>query len=247
MIDIHSHILYGVDDGSQTAQDSLIMAETATENGVNEMIMTPHCCEPDGFDNFNTPELRRRFDLMRAMMREKEVPLKLYNGMEVFATKSLAEQLDEGRLLTLAGSKYLLIEFAFGETGEFIERSLQTVFERGLVPVIAHPERYYFVQDEPKFLEHCALCGAVVQLNKGSLSGMFGRHARKTAAWCLEHGCVHIIASDAHGPYQRTTKLNNCCDAVAEYYGKDAAKLLFEENPAAIIKNGEVFALASEF
>ena len=87
----------------------------------------------------------------------------------------------------------------------------------------------------------------MVQLNKGSLTGMFGRHAKKTARWCLEHGCVHIIASDAHGPYRRTTKLNDGYDVVAEYYGQDAAELLFSENPAAIINNGEVYALASEF
>ena len=205
MIDIHSHILFGVDDGAGNAEDSLIMAETAAENGVKQMIMTPHCCEADGFANFNTAELTARFDSMRAMMKENEIPLKLYNGMEVFSTPRLGEQIDEGKLLTLAGSKYLLMEFAFGETDEFMERSLQTVFERGLIPVIAHPERYYFIQDEPAFLEHCALCGAVVQLNKGSLTGMFGRHAKKTARWCLEHGCVHIIASDAHGPYRRTT------------------------------------------
>ena len=219
MIDIHSHILFGVDDGAGNAEDSLIMAETAAENGVKQMIMTPHCCEADGFANFNTAELLTRFDSMRAMMKENEIPLKLYNGMEVFSTPRLGEQIDEGKLLTLAGSKYLLIEFAFGETDEFMERSLQTVFERGLIPVIAHPERYYFIQDEPAFLEHCALCGAVVQLNKGSLTGMFGRHAKKTARWCLEHGCVHVIASDAHGPYRRTTKLNDGYDVVAEYYG----------------------------
>lgn len=247
MIDIHSHILFGVDDGAGNAEDSLIMAEMAAENGVKQMIMTPHCCEADGFANFNTAELTARFDSMRAMMKENEIPLKLYNGMEVFSTPRLGEQIDEGKLITLAGSKYLLIEFAFGETDEFMERSLQTVFERGLIPVIAHPERYYFIQDEPAFLEHCALCGAVVQLNKGSLTGMFGRHAKKTARWCLEHGCVHVIASDAHGPYRRTTKLNDGYDVVAEYYGQDAAELLFCENPAAIINNGEVYALASEF
>ena len=116
MIDIHSHILFGVDDGAGNAEDSLIMAETAAENGVKQMIMTPHCCEADGFANFNTAELLTRFDSMRAMMKENEIPLKLYNGMEVFSTPRLGEQIDEGKLLTLAGSKYLLIEFAFGET-----------------------------------------------------------------------------------------------------------------------------------
>lgn len=89
MIDIHSHILFGVDDGAGNAEDSLIMAETAAENGVKQMIMTPHCCEADGFANFNTAELLARFDSMRAMMKENEIPLKLYNGMEVFSTPSV--------------------------------------------------------------------------------------------------------------------------------------------------------------
>ena len=74
MIDIHSHILFGVDDGAGNAEDSLIMAETAAENGVKQMIMTPHCCEADGFANFNTAELTARFDSMRAMMKENEIP-----------------------------------------------------------------------------------------------------------------------------------------------------------------------------
>ena len=81
MIDIHSHILFGVDDGAGNAEDSLIMAETAAENGVEQMIMTPHCCEADGFANFNTAELLTRFDSMRAMMKENEITLKLYNGI----------------------------------------------------------------------------------------------------------------------------------------------------------------------
>ena len=178
MIDIHSHILFGVDDGAGNAEDSLIMAETAAENGVKQMIMTPHCCEADGFANFNTAELLTRFDSMRAMMKENERPLKLYNGMEVFSTPRLGEQIDEGKLLTLAGSKYLLIEFAFGETDEFMERSLQTVFERGLIPVIAHPERYYFIQDEPAFLEHCALCGALWDSRRSTTGAVCARRTR---------------------------------------------------------------------
>ncbi len=247
MIDIHSHILFGVDDGAGNAEDSLIMAETAAESGVKQMIMTPHCCEADGFANFNTPELTAKFDSMRKMMEENGIPLTLHNGMEVFATPRLGEQIDEGKLITLAGSKYLLMEFAFGETGDFIEHSIYTVLERGLIPVIAHPERYYFIQDEPAFLEYCAMRGAVVQLNKGSLTGMFGRHAQRTARLCLERGCVHMIASDAHGPYRRTAKLNDGYGIVAEYYGRGAAELLFCENPAAIINNGDVYALSSEF
>ena len=237
MIDIHSHILFGVDDGAGNAEDSLIMAETAAENGVKQMIMTPHCCEADGFANFNTAELTARFDSMRAMMKGNEIPLKLYNGMEVFSTPRLGEQIDEGKLLTLAGSKYLLIEFAFGETDEFMERSLQTVFERGLIPVIAHPERYYFIQDEPAFLEHCALCGAVVQLNKGSLLGLLGSRAEDTALHLLSHGLAHLIASDAHDDRFRTTGFRSLLPVLEPICHPDYIALLLHGNPRRILRD----------
>ena len=248
MIDLHCHILPGVDDGSPDAEISLSMARHAAESGVTAIAVTPHCNLPGFRRNYRGPDYRRQLNDLRELLTQENIPLRLYSGAEVFADPSnIRTLIEQHELITLGGSRYLLVEFDFGLPGSVLLRTLEAIAQRGLVPVVAHPERYDAVQRDPGLAAWCFSRGMLLQLNKGSLTGMFGRHAKKTARWCLEHGCVHVIASDAHGPYRRTTKLNDGYDVVAEYYGQDAAELLFSENPAAIINNGEVYALASEF
>lgn len=246
MIDIHCHILPGVDDGAENEQESIIMADIAAESGTKELIMTPHCCAPRGFANLDKPALEAEFAALRACAARCRIPIKLHCGMEVFAANDFEALLDSGLLFTLAGSDYLLIEFAFDEMGMFIERCVQAVLSRGLTPIIAHPERYYFMQDEPEFMRHCALDGAKLQLNCASLDGGFGRSAKRAAHWALEHGCAHFIASDAHGPFMRSPALDAGYDLIEDLYGHDAAELLFCLNPAAVIKNRKVYAPLDE-
>lgn len=240
MIDIHCHILPGIDDGAGSEQESCMMARMALDDGVTAVAATPHCNVPGRFSNYAGETLAEQFHSLRRLLRDHEIPLPVYTGMEVFVTRDYPRLLRQGRLLPLGSSSYMLLEFAFDESPVFMEHMLQTTLDCGCVPVIAHPERYYCTQDERELLFVWAEKGCVIQLNKGSFFGLFGRRAARTAHWCLEEGCVHLVGSDAHSPYQRTTRLASALDHIARYDSPAIAKFLLEDNPGRILSGKPV-------
>lgn len=127
MIDLHCHILPGVDDGSADEEESCAMARLAVESGVTDIAATPHCNAPDPFYNYADSALHARFARLRQRLEREQIPLRIHEGMEVFTTPELPRLLDEGRLLTLGGTRYLLIEFAFGESEWFFDEMLAAV------------------------------------------------------------------------------------------------------------------------
>ena len=149
-------------------------------------------------------------------MHEAGIPLELSLGMEIFGTGDVLQLLHDGRLLTLGGGRYLLIEFGFHEDPLRIERLLDALLADGYWPVVAHPELYYGLQRMPNYLFDWANRGIVLQVNKGSLFGRFGRGAQALAAAMLERGLVGCVASDAHGPDVRTPDLASAWDYLAE-------------------------------
>lgn len=247
MIDLHCHILPGVDDGAATPEESCRMAQMAADNGVTALVATPHCNLPGWRENYLSRELRDRFLDLARLIKEREIPLRLHTGAEVFVTSEVPRLIREKKLLTLAGSRYLLVEFDFEESGVFAERMLDAIRAEGLIPVVAHPERYAFVQEDPHCLHRWTRKGFVLQLNKGSLLGAFGRRARQTAFWCLDEGCVHLIGSDAHSPYRRTPRLSEAWDLVADYAIPEIADFLLQENPERILQDRPVGAVLAEF
>lgn len=247
MVDLHCHILPGVDDGAASLEESCMMARMAAENGVTAIAVTPHSNIPGQVGNFASEYLFRQVRTLSQTIREMGIPLDLYLGAEVFVTPEVPRLIREKKLVTLAESRYLLVEFAFDEEPAFMSHMLGEIRKEGLIPVVAHPERYYFVQDTPGILHDWREEGALLQLNKGSLLGAFGRSARRVAHWCLAEGCVHLIGSDAHSPYRRTPRLSEAWDHVAEFTAPEIADFLLEENPARILRDLPVGAVLDEF
>ena len=168
---------------------------------------------------------------------EAGIPLELSLGMEIFGTGDVLQLLHDGRLLTLGGGRYLLIEFGFHEDPLRIERLLDALLAAGYWPVVAHPERYYGLQRMPNYLFDWANRGIVLQVNKGSLFGRFGRGAQALAAAMLERGLVGCVASDAHGPDVRTPDLAGAWDYLAERCSEELARCLLEDNPGRILRS----------
>lgn len=247
MIDLHCHILPGADDGAASEEESCAMARLAVESGVTAIAATPHCNVPGHFDNYFDRQLKQRFLRFEKLLRTEQIPVRLYTGMEVYATPELPELIRQDRLLTLGGSRYLLVEFGFDQTPRFLGQTLETVRREGMVPVVAHPERYYCVQKEPRLLLEWAEEGAVLQINKGSLFGMFGRRAARTAHWCLGEGCVHLIGSDAHSPYRRTPRMADVWEYVADLDSPEIADFLLQGNPERILEDRDVAPVLAEF
>ena len=247
MIDLHCHILPGVDDGAASEEESCMMARLAVESGVTAVAATPHCNVPGLFRNHSPESLRRRVSHLQELLREHQIPLKLYTGMEVYVTPEVPRLIRQGKLLPLAGSRYLLVEFGFDEPRRFAEQMLEAIRKEGLTPVVAHPERYRFVQAERECLLRWMDEGYVLQINKGSLFGMFGRGAARVANWCLGEGCLHLIGSDAHSPFRRTTRLEDGWDYAADCDSPEIADFLLEENPARILRDQPVRPVRAAF
>ncbi len=239
LIDLHIHILPGVDDGSQDMETSLAMARLAAQSGVKHMAITPHSMKGI-YDNFVSDELEKNYRTLQHALKEQQIDLQLYRGMEIFATEETPQDLVDGRVWTINGTKYFLVEFDFGEDPDFLNETLYQCQQKGFTPIVAHPERYYCVQDDPQLVYawFCGGCG--IQINKGSLFGVFGKREQETAVRLLKHGVVSIVGSDAHNLGRRNPSFAHVKEYLEEYFGEEYCYLLTHENPSRILKGKEL-------
>ncbi len=231
MIDLHSHILPELDDGSQSLEESLAMARMAVQSGVTVMVATPHCMDD------RAQQVYAAWRLLREALRDTEIPLKLYLGMEIFGTADTVRLLRAGRLFPLNGSQYPLIEFSFRSTGEEETQILYQVLRAGYRPLVAHPERYGYVRENPELINLWTKMGCLLQINRGSLLGRFGPGAQRMAAELVERGFVTAVATDAHSPRVRTPWMKDIQTLLSQEYSPQLARKLLLQNPQHILRN----------
>lgn len=240
MIDIHTHILPGIDDGAADIRTALQMIRNAAEGGTRQIILTPHCAPSYGFFNFSNEELNRHFVRLCSAVREAGIPAVLHPGMEVLyeGRAEFVKNIDD--FYPLCGSRYFLMEYYFDvPPSEFLE-GIRTVEEYGYVPIIAHPERYECVNDDWELALEGRRAGALFQINKGSLAGRHGAAARECAVFFLEQDAADFVASDAHDLNFRRSGLMNVYRFVQSEYGRKRAYRLFEGNPEKVIQNLQI-------
>ncbi len=244
MIDLHAHILPDMDDGSDDWRQSLEMARMALDGGVDTMIVTPHANLPGMFENYYDEKWQRCFEDFRQMLADYHLPLRVFPGMEVYGTDEVPMLLRDGRLLTLNNSRYMLIEFSFYEDPEWISELLGELRDMGVVPIIAHPERYTFVRDDPTVAYDWVRAGCLIQVNKGSLLGRFGRSAESMAHRLISHRLVHAVASDAHSHIERTPYMMDVFKYLSKTFSEDCARRLTKHIPLCILTDAPVEAPA---
>ena len=237
MIDIHSHILPGIDDGADDIYDTLEMIKMAEKSGTKAIVATPHCNIPGMFDNYFGKEYVDRYQKVVEAVKKEEIPVKIYPGMEAFGTEDLPELIVNGKIMPINQGRYILVEFPFDSEPKYVFGLLKRIKEVGAIPVIAHPERYEFVQDNPHVAYVWRKKGYAVQVNKGSFEGRFGRMARKTAYRMLSHNMISVVASDAHGHGQRTPYMKKIYEHLAQERTTEYMDILFRKNPLQICAN----------
>lgn len=241
IIDLHCHILPGMDDGAKNLGESLEMACLAVEGGTKAMVVTPHC--KDG----GAQEVRSETALLRQALQKAGIPLQLYVGMEIFGTPDTALMLEDRELLTLHDSVYPLIEFAFHSDGRQETWILEQVIEAGYIPLVAHPERYEYIQKDPGLVNAWKEMGCVFQVNRGSLLGRFGRIPQNTAVALTRRGFASVVASDAHSAHYRTPWMRDVEIFLNRKISPVAAEYLLRRNPAAILKNEQLLSVEPEW
>lgn len=237
MIDIHAHILPGLDDGASDIYDTLEMVKMAADSGVRAIVATPHCNVPGMYENYYDEEYADVFRYVRRAVKEERIPVQILPGMEVYATYDLPKRIEERKIMSLNQSAYMLMEFPFEAEADFADAILKKLRSMGVRPVVAHAERYEFVQDDPQTVYEWRKNGVLVQVNKGSFLGRFGRHARKTAYQLLDHNLVSVVASDAHSPFKRTPYMMDAYEELSGQYPEEYLRILFKENPRRICEN----------
>jgi len=236
VIDLHSHILPGLDDGAATLDDALAIAEAAVADGIRTIAATPHV---RAHDYPTTPEqMEQQLDSLREALRDAAMPLELLPGGEI--ALDMLPQLgdDDLRRFGLAGNpKYLLLEAPYLGWPLGIEDALFQLSLRGFTTVLAHPERNDEVQSSPERLAPLVERGTLVQLTAASLDGRLGASPQKTGLRLLELGLAHLLASDAHAPTLRQIGMTAAANAVGN---DELGRWLTEEVPAAIAEGGDL-------
>lgn len=236
-IDIHCHILPGIDDGAETMEETLKMLKMAAEDGIRQMIATPHFHYRRGHAS---PEQIRMLAARVQKQAEKEnIPVKIYSGNELYYTQELLEIVKAGEALTLADSDYVLLEFSMETEGRRIQNAVYEFLAEGYHPVIAHMERYEVFRKDADFTEMLFRMGAYFQLNAGSVAGNAGWKVKRYSKKVLNAGMIHFIATDAHDLKKRIPAFGKTMVQLEKAYGIAAMSEWMHENPMKILKNIE--------
>ena len=229
----------GIDDGAEDMYDTLEMVRMAADSGVDKIIQPRTAIFRECMGIILEENILTGMKVWSEQSEEK-IPIEILPGMEVFSTEDLPDMIVDRKIMPLNQSRYILMEFAFDEDPEFADFILQRVAEVGAKPVIAHAERYEFIQDYPQIAYRWFRKGYVIQANKGSFLGRFGSMAKRTADSLLRHNLIMVIASDAHSPLQRTPYMLDAYEELSRDYSEKHLDVLFQYNPARICENREV-------
>lgn len=236
MIDIHSHIIPCIDDGSKDVDMTLEMLAMASKSGTKNIIATPHY-----FKGYWTPhykEVVAEVEKLNELAKNNSINIEIHPAQEVYFYDNMAEEFVEGKIGTINGSKYMLIEFPMDSFDKNIFDVLYELQIRGVTPVIAHPERYKAFINNPseinKFIEE----GYLFQLNGSSVTGLFGKDVKKTAETFLANRIYSFIGSDAHTTGKRNTHLSDALEAIDRL--KPGTTDMFHENGVKLLNNEDV-------
>lgn len=240
MLDIHFHILPGMDDGPDTWEESLALAEAARAAGTTGVFATPHYMT--GVHEPGVSQVRDAVGELKERLQAESVaggattPVEVYPGMETYLSPELPGLWERGRLLPLGGEgPYLLVEMGFRDFPSWAPEVLFELQVRGAVPVLAHPERNLVLQSAPARLADLVKRGFLIQLNAGSLTGVYGPGARRLAQQLILAGVATFVGSDAHSVGGRPPDLNPALALVRQWGGEQAATDLVATNPRAVL------------
>ena len=237
-IDMHHHLIYGVDDGAKTFEGTQKMARQAMENQVDIIITTPHITP--GIEPFPYEKYQEHLEETRLWLAREGIPLTLYTGSEVLYTHNTAYQLTEGKVPTLAGTRYVLLEFSPDDTFKYLMDAGQAVSGLGYIPVYAHVERYECVKKPDHIQKLRRECGALIQMNARTVIRKQGFFRQRFINRVIEDELVDFISSDSHDLPGRDSRMAEAFDALSAQFGEDLAMALTHDNAQRILDEAVV-------
>jgi protein-tyrosine phosphatase len=245
MIDIHAHILPGVDDGAKNWDQSLEMARLAVEDGITVMVATPHLFKGRSIDlsQLNTREMiLQHVAQLKHRLYEEKIPLEIIPGCDFPLGVESLKLLAEGRALTINdANRYLLLELPDTALPPATEEICFQLQSRGITPIITHPERHLIIQEMPHKLKRLIELGCLVQMTGNSLTGWFGRRVKKISRQLIKLGYIHLLATDAHSPKGRPPLLSQAVTELSRLVGENRARAMVHDIPGRIIAGEPCF------
>ena len=247
MIDLHCHILPGIDDGPADLETSLEMARLAAADGIQAIVASPHAL--NGVYHNSREVILEKTGEFRSALKAAGIPIILLSGADIHFDFDLEEKLERGEVLAVNDRIYLLLELPRQFLPPNLKQALFNLKVKGYVPILTHPERNLMMQRDNKLLGNFVAKGAVVQITAMSLTGAFGSRARSCAKHWLEKGWVHLMATDAHSPERRPPILSAALKEAANIIGREAAIKMVTTWPELVLQGRslpEIEGLRSE-
>lgn len=240
MIDLHCHVLPGVDDGARSLEEAVEMARIAEAEGIERIVATPHLFR-EGVECETLSTIEKKRQLLTRILDAANIRVEILRGAEVYIAPNLIDEIRKNRdFLVINHNHYMFVEFPANHVFSGIKELFFELMNEGITPVIAHPERNSVFADHPLFLYELVQQGSLVQANSGSFSGIYGRKIEQAAFRFLELRLVHFIASDGHNQRSLAPRLLEAKEKAGEILGNKEATALVKENPEAVLEGKEI-------
>lgn len=231
MIDFHSHILPGIDDGSKNMEDTIEILQEAKNAGFTKIISTSHYLE-----EYYECDEKNRIELLNEVKQNFQ-DIELYLGNEIYISENMIELLKSSKASSINNTKYILFELPMNTKTVLTKEMIYRVIENDYIPVIAHPERYSYVQENPEYVEELVDMGAMFQANYGSIIGMYGEKAKKTLKRLLKDDLIEFFGSDVHRPNQIYPKIPKIMKKLEKIISKERLEELTTTNAQKVLDN----------
>ncbi len=239
MIDFHSHIIPNIDDGSTSMKDTINMINEARQAGFTEIISTSHYIQK--YYDLDCFEREKMLDIIKKKVSEKnEVNIKLYLGSEIYFTPEIIELIKNKKASTINNTRYLLFELPMNTKPLFVKEMVYELMQNGYIPIIAHPERYTYVQENIQYIEELAGMGALFQSNYGSIIGMYGNSAKKTLKKLLKNNLISFLGSDVHKTGQIYPKIPKALKKLRKILSAEELEKLTTLNAQKVLKDEDL-------
>ena len=238
MIDFHSHIIPNVDDGSKSVEETFELLKEAKEAGFSGVISTSHYIE--GYYETNVNERSIWIKAISENLNKKQIKLDLYLGNEVYITKNILNLLKGNNIASINNSNYILFELPMNAKPMNMYDIIYDMLEYGLIPILAHPERYAYVQKEPELIYDLIEKGVLMQSNYGSILGLYGEKAEIIVKKMLENNMVHFLGSDVHKKNTIYPKIKEALNNIENIVGPEKLEELSSNNPKMVLENKKI-------
>ena len=238
MIDVHSHILPNIDDGSRSIEETFNLIKEAKEAGFEGIVCTSHYME--NYDETNRPERELWINAIHENLENKNIDMNLYLGNEIYMSDNIIELLEDGKATTMNDTSYVLFELPMNAEPMNLYDMVYEMQQYKIVPILAHPERYSFVQTDPELIYDLIDKGVLMQANYGSIIGQYGKKAQMIVQKFLENNMIHMLGTDVHRQNTIYPKIPEIILELKSLIGEEKVKELTTINPELVINNKRI-------